>query len=216
MARLAERAAAAAGRAALDVARQMVEPGGDHGLGLVAIDQRRAERRVRVGPAGEHRQRHAVATLDPRREQAEQLARMRPDQHGADIVRRTPARRQREGRLVEHVRLERARGERAPLVAPKSSSPASGCHSSVRSRCARRLRADARSTTLHRRSSASRRSSFGRPDRTRAGRAGAWRRRTGASTRRIIAHDVAIAAPATPNSGISTTHRTRLTANAAA
>ena len=70
----------------LGVGLDAIEECDDRGFGLVAVDQRHAERRVRMGPAGERRD-HAVAALDARREQADQPLRhrLRPHQHGADI-----------------------------------------------------------------------------------------------------------------------------------
>ena len=49
----------------------MIEERRDRGIRLVAVDQRHAERRIRMGPAGERRH-HAVAPLDARRKQPDQ------------------------------------------------------------------------------------------------------------------------------------------------
>ncbi|HEX9370055.1 MAG TPA: hypothetical protein VF897_03585 [Roseiflexaceae bacterium] len=98
-------------------AGQMIEPGADHRLGRRAIDERRAERRIGMGPADQHR--HAVAPArDGSREQAEQPRRRgaRPDQAGASVATEHRLRRQRKRRLVEHVGLERAGSKRAPFV----------------------------------------------------------------------------------------------------
>ena len=96
-----------------------VEPGGDDRLGRVALDERHAERAVGMRQADEDRQSEAVTPpFDPRREEAEQPARLplRPDQHRAGITPEHPRRRQREGGLIKHVRLERALGQPAPFL----------------------------------------------------------------------------------------------------
>ena len=63
-----------------------IEERDDRGFRLLAVDQRGAERRIRMGPAGERRE-HAIAALDARREQPDQPLRhrFRPHQHGAGI-----------------------------------------------------------------------------------------------------------------------------------
>jgi hypothetical protein len=97
----------------------MVKPSLDNRFTGVAIDQRRAERRIGMGPADQHRQRHAVApTLDAGREQAEQLwlRGARPDQAGTDLTAEDWRGGERKRRLVEDVRLECATGERPPFL----------------------------------------------------------------------------------------------------
>ena len=98
------------------VAAEMIEPGGDHGLRLVAIDQRRAERRIGVRPADQHRGEAAAPAADARGEQAGEPAAGGPHQHGAGVRAEHRRRGEREGRFVEHVGLERARGECAPFL----------------------------------------------------------------------------------------------------
>jgi len=61
------------------IAAKMIEPGGDNRLGMAAIDQRRAERRIRMGPADRYRRRAMTPALDARGEQAEEPAGFRPD-----------------------------------------------------------------------------------------------------------------------------------------
>ena len=98
------------------VAAEMVEPGGDHGLRLVAIDQRRAERAQTDGssrPASKWsppRQRG-----DPRGKQAGKPAACRPHQHGAGIARRTPVPRPAR-RRARRTRWARARVRRAHAI----------------------------------------------------------------------------------------------------
>ncbi len=95
----------------------MREHSGDDRLRRLALDERHAERRVRVRPADQHRQLETIAPrLDPRRKQAEQpaRARSRPHQQRADVGPEHRRRGEREVGLVEHVRLERLRGKLAP------------------------------------------------------------------------------------------------------
>ena len=110
------------------VAAEMIEPGGDHGLRLVAIDQRHAERRKRMRPAGQHRISRRPA-LDPRREtgrpacrrRSAPARRRRPRRTPAPPRARRPARRTRWARsrarparaIPSAMRVER--GEPAPL-----------------------------------------------------------------------------------------------------
>ena len=98
------------------VGPEMIEPGGDHRLRLVAIDQRRAERRVGMRPADQHRREAAAPAADTRREQAGEPAAGGPHQHGADIRAEHRRRGERKRRFVEHVGLERTRGELAPFL----------------------------------------------------------------------------------------------------
>ena len=101
------------------VAGDMRKPGGDDRLGRFALNERHAERAVGMRQADEDRQMQAVAPpFDPRREEAEQPARLRlrPDQHRAGVTPEHPRRRQREARLVEDIRLERALGQIAPFA----------------------------------------------------------------------------------------------------
>ena len=98
---------------------EMREPGADDRLGRIALDQRRAERTVRMRPADEDRQLEPIAALrDARRKKAEQLSRprSRPDQDRADAVAEHGRGGERESGLVKDVGLERARGEVAPVV----------------------------------------------------------------------------------------------------
>ncbi len=97
------------------VAPEIIEPGGDHRLRLVAIDQRRAERRIRVRPADQHRSEAAAPAADARGEQARELATGGPHQYGTHVRAEHWRRGERKGRFVEHVGLERARGECAPF-----------------------------------------------------------------------------------------------------
>ena len=61
------------------VARHVVEKGRDDVRTGVAVDQRGAERRVRMGPAGEQRKADSIAPpLDPARKQPDQAARLGP------------------------------------------------------------------------------------------------------------------------------------------
>ena len=101
------------------IACKISEPGGDHGIRRLALDKRRAERRIRMRPGLQNRQRQTVAAAHhARREKAKELPRRiaRPHQHGADIAAEHRAGGQREGRLVKHVGFERARGKAPPFV----------------------------------------------------------------------------------------------------
>ena len=101
------------------VAGEMREPGGDDRLGRFALNERHAERAVGMRQAEEDRQIEAVTPpFDPRREKAEQPARLRlrPDQYRAGVAPEHPRRRQREGGLIKHVGLERAFGQLAPFA----------------------------------------------------------------------------------------------------
>ena len=101
------------------IARNISEPCGDHGIRRLALDKRRTERRIGMRPRLQNRQRQAVAAPHhARREKAKKLLRLiaGPHQHRADIAAEYRARRQREGRLVKHVGLERAAGEAPPFV----------------------------------------------------------------------------------------------------
>ena len=67
----------------LRIVGHVIEPGGDHGLACLAIDERCAERRIGVGPADQHGPRDAVAAaFDPRGEKAEQAG-VRGDEPGS-------------------------------------------------------------------------------------------------------------------------------------
>ena len=96
------------------VLAEMIEPGGDDGLGLGAVDQRHAERRVRMHPAGHHQAARMAG------KQADQPAGHRSHQHGAGVGAEHRSRREREGRLVEHVGLDRGGGQRPPFVGDRS------------------------------------------------------------------------------------------------
>jgi hypothetical protein len=95
----------------------VIEERRDSGMQRLGVDERRAERTVRMRPAGEQRHAHAVAArLDPAGEQPDQLLLAgRTHQHGAGVGRERRRGRERKGRLVEPVRLDRAAGERLPL-----------------------------------------------------------------------------------------------------
>ena len=86
----------------------MSKESGDDRLSGFAIDQRHAERAIGMRQADKDRQFKTVTALfDPRRKQAEQLARLsaRPNQHGAGVAAEDRRRRKQESRLVEDVWL---------------------------------------------------------------------------------------------------------------
>src|SRR5439155_26374170 len=100
------------------MAREVVEPGADHGLGGFAVDERRAERRIGIDPADHDWASEAVAMpLDAHGKQSDETrcGAARPDQGGGDVASEHWCCGDRKLWLVEHVWYERASGERAPF-----------------------------------------------------------------------------------------------------
>ena len=99
------------------IARDVVEKGrGRCGAGI-AVDERRSERRERMGPAQRDRELHPIAApRDDERKQADQPARSVPHQDYLDVAAENRRRRQRKVRLIEDVRLRSACRERAPRL----------------------------------------------------------------------------------------------------
>ena len=103
----------------LRIVGDVIEPGGDDEFVQLVIDERCAERRKGMRPAGQHRQRDAVAAaFDARRKEAQQArrCRARPHQPGTGIASEHRRGRACEGRLIEHVGFERQRRQRPPFV----------------------------------------------------------------------------------------------------
>jgi len=98
------------------IVAEMVEPACDDRLGVVAIDQRRAERSVRMHPSHRRGQHGMPEAGVARGKKAHQPAVLRPHQQCAAVP--TEHRRcgGREIRPVEHVGFESAGFERAPLI----------------------------------------------------------------------------------------------------
>ena len=93
----------------------MGEESVEHRVGMIAVDQRRAERRVGVNKADKHGGRTAVTpALDPHRKKPEQASCRRGYDQSAGVGCENRRGREREGGLIKDIRLKRARGKLAP------------------------------------------------------------------------------------------------------